>query len=216
MRFAAPDADGRYYERRIAESGTVPTRPGHWHDTYNALIWLRFPRIKAALNARHVRAMETMAVAGRRGPERDFLTLVDESGAIVCCPAPDLLELWRAHRWRELFVDRRERLEREFRVILFGHSLYEQLHAPFPALTARALVLDGAEALGMGDAELDAHLAARLAAGDWPVLKAASLPLPLLGVPGWWPANEAPAFYDDAEVFRPRPSPGPRSRGRRA
>ncbi|HQX67511.1 MAG TPA: DUF3025 domain-containing protein, partial [Ottowia sp.] len=29
------------------------------------------------------------------------------------------------------------------------------------------------------------------------------VPLPLLGVPGWWPANQAPAFYDDAEVFRP-------------
>ena len=29
------------------------------------------------------------------------------------------------------------------------------------------------------------------------------LPLPVLGVPGWWPANENPGFYDDADVFRP-------------
>ena len=28
-------------------------------------------------------------------------------------------------------------------------------------------------------------------------------PLPVLGVPGWWPANEAPGFYADAQVFRP-------------
>jgi hypothetical protein len=28
-------------------------------------------------------------------------------------------------------------------------------------------------------------------------------PLPVLGVPGWWPANESMAFYDDASVFRP-------------
>ena len=35
-------------------------------------------------------------------------------------------------------------------------------------------------------------------------------PLPLLGVPGWWPANEAPGFYDDAQVFRPlRAAPVP-------
>jgi len=27
-------------------------------------------------------------------------------------------------------------------------------------------------------------------------------PLPLLGVPGWWPANADPAFYDDPAVFR--------------
>ena len=28
-------------------------------------------------------------------------------------------------------------------------------------------------------------------------------PLPVLGVPGWWPANEATGFYADAQVFRP-------------
>lgn len=26
--------------------------------------------------------------------------------------------------------------------------------------------------------------------------------LPVLGIPGWWPANESPQFYDDADVFR--------------
>jgi hypothetical protein len=26
--------------------------------------------------------------------------------------------------------------------------------------------------------------------------------LPVLGVPGWWPGNEDPAFYADASVFR--------------
>ena len=29
-------------------------------------------------------------------------------------------------------------------------------------------------------------------------------PLPVLGVPGWWPDNAKLGFYDDAEVFRPR------------
>ena len=28
------------------------------------------------------------------------------------------------------------------------------------------------------------------------------LPLPVLGVPSWWPANEDAAFYDDPAVFR--------------
>ena len=28
-------------------------------------------------------------------------------------------------------------------------------------------------------------------------------PLPVLGVPGWWPENADPAFYDDGAVFRP-------------
>jgi hypothetical protein len=34
-------------------------------------------------------------------------------------------------------------------------------------------------------------------------LRAAALcPLPLLGVPGWWPGNADPTFYDDSRVFR--------------
>jgi hypothetical protein len=28
-------------------------------------------------------------------------------------------------------------------------------------------------------------------------------PLPVLGIPGWWPANENASFYDDREIFRP-------------
>ena len=27
-------------------------------------------------------------------------------------------------------------------------------------------------------------------------------PLPVLGIPGWWAANDSPDFYADAEVFR--------------
>jgi hypothetical protein len=34
-------------------------------------------------------------------------------------------------------------------------------------------------------------------------------PLPVLGVPGFWPANADPAFYDDEHVFRA----GRRARG---
>ena len=40
-------------------------------------------------------------------------------------------------------------------------------------------------------------------------------PLPVLGVPGWWPANESPAFYDDATVFRQAARPPIKRVGRR-
>ena len=49
-------------------------------------------------------------------------------------------------------------------------------------------------------ANLDAWMAADLRAE-----KLACKPfahLPVLGVPGWWAANEDPAFYADASVFR--------------
>jgi hypothetical protein len=29
-------------------------------------------------------------------------------------------------------------------------------------------------------------------------------PLPILGVPGWWPANDTVSFYRDEHYFRPK------------
>lgn len=52
-----------------------------------------------------------------------------------------------------------------------------------------------------GLAGLDAALAARLSAER--LASKPFTPLPVLGVPGWWPANADPAFYADAGVFRP-------------
>ena len=34
------------------------------------------------------------------------------------------------------------------------------------------------------------------------LLRKAFAPLPVLGVPGWWAANEDPAFYGQTQVFR--------------
>jgi hypothetical protein len=47
-------ADGLHYEQRIAQHGAIATRLGNWHDLFNALIWLRYPAIKRALNAQQV------------------------------------------------------------------------------------------------------------------------------------------------------------------
>ncbi|HMA10888.1 MAG TPA: DUF3025 domain-containing protein, partial [Steroidobacteraceae bacterium] len=53
LRFFAPDGrlSARDYETHILHTGEVPTRADTWHDVLNALVWLRFPRFKAALNA---------------------------------------------------------------------------------------------------------------------------------------------------------------------
>ncbi|OFZ67543.1 MAG: hypothetical protein A2V79_11885 [Betaproteobacteria bacterium RBG_16_56_24] len=45
------------YEPRCYLSGEVPTRAHNWHDLLNALVWLTFPKAKAAFNARHYHAL---------------------------------------------------------------------------------------------------------------------------------------------------------------
>jgi len=34
-------------------------------------------------------------------------------------------------------------------------------------------------------------------------------PLPVLGIPGWWPDNEVATFYGREDIFRPPHPPNP-------
>ena len=95
-----------------------------------------------------------------------------------------LLDALRRRDWHALFVAHRA-LWRDAEPQLLGHALVEQLaRAPRKGLTAH---------LAIGDPS------------GWSAAEWASkpfLPLPVLGIPGWWPANEDPAFYADTRVFR--------------
>ena len=93
------------YEARIHLRGEMAFRERNWHDLLNVLVWLTFPRAKAALNARHFEALENQRAAGaaNRGPAQDALTLFDEGGVIVASPDDQLLKLIHEFRWKELF-----------------------------------------------------------------------------------------------------------------
>jgi hypothetical protein len=187
---------GEHYEAFIARTGRVPTRD-NLHDFFNACVWLRFPRAKARMNALHVAQLALPQPGGRRGALRDALTVFDENGAVLHAP-PALWAALRARRWRELFVDKRA-LWRQARLVIVGHALLEQLAtAPRKPLTAHVLCADAPPL----EPPLDAWLEAQLGDGA-PMSAKPFTPLPVLGVPDWWPANGEPSFYDDAAVFRP-------------
>ena len=189
---------GMAYEPFIFEAGQVPTREG-LHDFFNGLIWLHFPQTKRRLNALQAAAIAADGIGPVRGPLRDALTLFDENAALL--QAPDALwEALCARDWRRLFVEQRS-LWQQARVTLFGHALIEKLVQPRKDITAHVYRVP----LDVAPASLDAWLAGELAPER--LARKPFQPLPVLGVPGWWPANEAPAFYDDAQVFRPRRTP---------
>lgn len=205
IRFVPPRPDGQVYECRIWESGEVETRPDNWHDWFNALVWLSFPKTKIAVSARHVGAMTPEGEA--RGSERDALTHFDECGIAVLSSRPTLLDLLRGFQWKTLFVERRAEVEQHMRFVIFGHATYEALLKPFRGLTAKAVLHE------VDDAWLQLPAVAQLVAVD--TLLAADLssgrytrprdfqPLPVLGIPGVVPENADPAYYDDTWQFRP-------------
>jgi hypothetical protein len=201
---------GAEYERRIFESGEVSTRAGDWHDLFNALVWCRLPGLKAAFNAVHHRNLHRQR-DGRRGRRRDALTLLDESGALVVSQCPDLLRALARRDWREAFVARRRAWETGTRVVICGHALLEKLLDPWKSITAHALLLetDPMQPLGGTDftAWLDAALGKRLPARGLCDAPGDLSPVPLAGIPGWWPDGvQDSAFYADEAVFRPPPA----------
>ncbi|WP_321187172.1 DUF3025 domain-containing protein [Trinickia soli] len=203
--------EGTAYEAHIAATGGVPTRH-NLHDFFNALIWFAYPRVKATLNARQARAIARDGVSGARGAERDFLTLFDENAVLFVSADPTLTAALTAFDWRRLFVDERAAWGIRCEVRAFGHALIEKLVFPYKACTGHAwIVAAPAEyftwALEQQAVWLDGAVAASLA--DCKLDNSRYAPLPVLGVPGFWPANADPAFYDDRQVFRL----GRRSRG---
>jgi hypothetical protein len=203
VRFVPQDdlPPGSAYEQFIFEQRRCPVRPG-LHDFFNGLVWRQFPRTKSALNQLQAQEIARHGTGARRGPVRDAITVFDENGALLAAPAP-LWEALRERQWQRLFVELRP-LWREARLWIFGHALLEQLALPRKGLTAHVWCADAGLQSG---ADADAWLAARCTA---PVLKDKPFtPLPVLGIPGWWPGNVNFSFYDDSLVFRPRKTPEP-------
>jgi Protein of unknown function (DUF3025) len=194
--------EGTAYELFIFDTGQVPTREG-LHDFFNGLVWQLFPATKRLLNRLQATEIAKAGVGQVRGPVRDALTLFDENAVLL--QAPD--ELWEAliaREWSGLFVDLRPLWARA-RLVLFGHALLEKLVLPYKSITGHVYRVPVPLHLGDDLAAWDNWLAARLTATE--LATKPFTPLPVLGVPGWWPANEDPAYYADAGVFRPRRVP---------
>jgi Protein of unknown function (DUF3025) len=206
VRFAAPmdaTSSAMQYETSIAATGEIPTRE-NFHDLFNALQWLSFPKLKGAINAGHVRLLEERgdAEARERSVPRDVLTMFDESGIIVASCDETLLQLIRNFSWRQFFVERREQVKRDMRFLLCGHGLLEKSLAPFIGITAKAILLH-VDANTLDDlAALDLCAARWLSEPD-NLTDARNLsPMPLLGIPGWDVRNEDAAFYGNTQYFR--------------
>ena len=194
----APQSDlpeGTAYEQHIWDTRRVPTRD-NLHDFFNGLVWLSFPHTKRRLNQLQAQAIAADGVQAVRGPLRDALTVFDENGAVLQAPEA-LWDALRSRDWQRLFIDLRP-LWGQARLVLFGHALLEKLVSPRKPMVAH--VYQAPIAI-KSIANLDAWLAQAVQPQLWAAKPFA--PLPVLGVPGWWPANEAPGFYADAQVFRP-------------
>jgi hypothetical protein len=197
------------YEPRCYLSGEVQMRSNNWHDLFNALVWLTFPKAKAALNARHFHALKEERESGNtaRGAVRDVNTLLDESGVIVVYANTELAGLLRNFQWKELFWQRREQVRACMGFYLIGHGLYEKALQPYVGMTGQGLLLAVEQEFFSWSQKqqlthLDNLLAEYLAVPAHCRSTRELSPVPLLGVPGWAADNDNAAYYDNTAYFR--------------
>lgn len=190
------------YERRVYQ-GHIPTRDIS-HDWYNGQVWLKFAGFKALINSRHITDSEdtTVQSANGRSRLRDALTLFDESGALLLTTNPATGAALLNHDWRSLFVEDRETWAQHARVLIVGHGLLDSMHVPHKGLCAKAIPVH-VPTLNLSNAELRALV---LQVAKQIHAPANLSPLPVMGVPGWFSASDAPGFYNDTTVYRAKPT----------
>ena len=154
----------RSYESWIFDKGEIPTRAYNFHDFFNAIIWMNFPRAKHAL---HHRALinqnewlnNPAFTPGKRNSLADRLTCFDEGGVVFEMMRGEdrgLIEGMMQSR----DDDRKEAFVRENRdrFTLFGHGILEVLmnrlieNNEAMRLNASCLILDP------GDCPVDERL----------------------------------------------------------
>jgi hypothetical protein len=144
-----PIDPGALYEGRVIVHGEVPTRLDDWHDLFNALAFVRFPRAKRALHARQYRILSSRLTPGctrlpnARTREQDALSLFDEGGICVAAP-PELAPALDAADDDTL---RAELVHDNIRVVPFGHALYEHMVASLPVPLGTVFVVPLARSL---------------------------------------------------------------------
>lgn len=194
------------YERRV-QTGLIPTRDLS-HDWYNGQVWLAFPKVKQLINALHVQDVGGCVEQPDRPPAngrsrlRDALTLFDESGALLLTTEWSLCTALLQHDWKTLLLDRRESWSARGRVLLLGHGLLDSMSKAHKGLCAKVVPVQ-VPSLDMRPPELQRLMLLVVEQLRGPGNLS---PLPVMGIPGWFPESEAPGFYQDSAVYRAKPT----------
>lgn len=207
-----PESFEEHYAARIYSQGEIQTRTENWHDFFQYLTWFMFPKTKARINAIHIpharQRIDSGQALGKRTPIENALSLFDEGGAVLVSSDAELLQMVKDFRWKALFWDERQRLERHFECVTFGHAMYEKGLVPYVGMTANTLLLLCPDEFHNWPWPqkwqwLDSQLAAIFTAGEL-VQKPRDLqPFPILGMPGWDEKNAQQNYYDNVNYFRP-------------
>ena len=220
-------ADSPYYEQFIFKEHIIPTRKGSWHDFFNGIIWLQFPRTKTYLNCLHIAEIKANGL-NPRTKVRNHITHFDECGVVLFIKGAllfaQLENLFDAQAWTTLFCELREEWNTNIFPVVFGHANLEMMLNPFIGLTGKVLLVqieyvpdlhDIKQASEPSDANqsnitlfepqvLDDLLLQHIEQNQTFFALKPFYPLPLLGMPDWHFEKQDADFYANTGYFMPK------------
>lgn len=188
------------YEQEICQNRQIPTRLRNWHDFFNNLSWLCWPRLKWSMVRR--------AVQEKAGPIRtsgqNMLAHLDECGMVFCSSDPHVFHLIKTFQWQTLFFY--PYLLESCLPVLMGHGLLEKLLNPFVGITAKVIFLQVDKSFFQKDLMsqmqyIDSKIADYILGPQFIAEPKALCPFPFLGWPHWY-LNQDAAFYENKHYFR--------------
>ena len=202
LQFIEQTADNDYLSS-VCLARQVPTRLNNWHDLFNNISWLAYPRLKRAL---YQCFLQEGIGHKRRTPKQNLLAQFDECGAILATSDQRIFDCLVNHEWPQLFWCERPRLHHAAFMII-GHGLLEKSLQPFKAITAKTWLLKVDQSFFTLNHHarlryIDQRLAWEIRHSDhWSTNRLQ--PLPISAWPGWWSSQHID-FYQDPRVFRPK------------
>lgn len=200
------------YEDNVFKHKKVYTRSNSWHDFFNNITWLLWPKTKWAIVDTILAqfSLEKISSLKNRTPKQSFLAQLDECGMLIVTACPDLIEHVQQHDWLDLFFHQRAR-HSLFEPIIFGHGLMEKALEPYVGMTGKAMmIIVKPQYFGLSTVLrlkfLDEVMSKLIRSKYCPQSPRSLQPFPLLGMPRWHPNNVQKEFFDQKHYFRSKRS----------
>ncbi len=193
------------YEENVSTNQKVYTRHNSWHDFFNNITWILWPKTKSAIVDT---ILAQRSEQKNRTAKQSFLAQLDECGMIIVTALPSLVDKILTHDWSALFF--RHRAQHSlFEPIVFGHGLMEKAIDPYIGMTAKAIIIVVKPdyfnlSTNIKLNFLDQLLSQLIMSKACPPTPKSLQPFPLLGMPGWHPNNEREEFFEQKNYFRPK------------
>ena len=202
------------YEQDVYLRRNVCTRQENWHDFFNNVTWILYPKTKWAIIQRGYQENSDKLPTQARTKRQNLLAHFDECGMIFCSDCPSLFNQVKNHAWKKLFFETAN-LKVHAWPLIFGHGLFEKAKNPYIGMTGKIVFLhvrpDFFDLPMLARISyIDTKMAEWILSADFPDEPKALHPFPMLGWPDWHVQNRDPAFYDNCCYFRPMPALGSR------